>query len=182
MSKYLEFKQIPFKGKTKRFDVVSKTSTKECFICLDRSINDENLEAFNGAYKDCKECNGTGRISIVLGRVSWYPQWRQYTFNPAFPTTWNRDCMNDIIFFINNLMEERKPKKKRVCGSCDVEIDKCICHGSVLREVSWEATKQVWKESGKYKFEGYLDHKNKQIIITGFKKRKKMKFKKKVIL
>ncbi len=72
MSKYLEFKQIPFKGKTKKFHIISKSSGE------------------------------------FLGIVSWYSQWRQYTFSPKGLTTWNRDCMNDIIFFITNLMRDRK--------------------------------------------------------------------------
>jgi hypothetical protein len=72
MSEYLEFKQIPFKGKTKKFHIISKSS------------------------------------GFVLGLISWYPQWRCYTFSPAYPTTWNKDCLKDIEDFLNNLMIERK--------------------------------------------------------------------------
>lgn len=72
MSKYLEFKQVPFKGKTKRFEVISK------------------LHGYS------------------LGRISWYGQWRQYVFSPAFETVWNKDCLKDIQDFLNNLMIERK--------------------------------------------------------------------------
>ena len=73
MSKYLNFQQcFDFKGKTKRFEIVSKSS------------------------------------GDALGRISWYPQWRQYTFSPAYPTVWNVSCLQDIQNFINELMEERK--------------------------------------------------------------------------
>lgn len=74
MSKYLEFKQVPYKGKTKRFEVISK----------------------NNGYS--------------LGRIMWYSNWRQYTFQPGFPTVWNKDCLKDIGDFLNNLMIERKFK------------------------------------------------------------------------
>ena len=60
MSKYLEFKQIPFKGKTKRFEIVSKISFEDCQTCLHRRIEDINIEVFNQAYKECKTCDGTG--------------------------------------------------------------------------------------------------------------------------
>ena len=72
MSKYLDFLEIPFKGKTRKFHVVSKSTC------------------------------------TPLAEIKWYPQWRQYTFFPYGETIWNRDCMNDIIFFITNLMQDRK--------------------------------------------------------------------------
>jgi len=74
MNKYLNFVQIPFKGKTKKFYVISKSS------------------------------------EITLGEIKWYSQWRQYIFEPSPETIWNRDCLNDIIFFINDLMQDRKVK------------------------------------------------------------------------
>jgi len=43
-----------------------------------------------------------------LGRISWYSQWRQYCFIPMPKTVFNRACMEDIIFFITNLMKDRK--------------------------------------------------------------------------
>lgn len=88
ISKYLEFKQIPFEGKTKRFDVLSKSS------------------------------------GDLLARIQWYPQWRQYVFSPAYPTHWNKDCLNDIQTFINNLMLERKFNES--CGK-DVFDENGVC-------------------------------------------------------
>lgn len=72
MSKYLIFDQIPFKGKTKRFEIISKHS------------------------------------GYVLGRIAWYNAWRQYTFSPTSKTVWNRDCLEDINNFLQQLMDERK--------------------------------------------------------------------------
>lgn len=72
MSKYLKFKEIPFEGKTKRFEILSKS---------------------------------TGGI---LGKIIWFSKWRQYIFEPSYLTIWNRKCMNDVIFFIDNLMKDRK--------------------------------------------------------------------------
>lgn len=106
MSKYLEFKEIPFKGKTKRFEVLSKTSFEECPECLKNQHY--TCDCIGKIKPGCKTCNQTGKIPIVLGRIQWYSQWRQYVLMPGYPTIWNRDCMNDIIFFITNLMKDRK--------------------------------------------------------------------------
>lgn len=108
MSKYIEFKEIPFKGKTKRFEVVSKTSFTECKTCHGNGDSFHNVPTEQDLSDVCPICNGRGKITIVLGRISWYPQWRQYTFNPGYPTVWNIDCMNEICHFILGLMEERK--------------------------------------------------------------------------
>lgn len=72
MSKYLEFEEIPFKGKTKRFEILSKQS------------------------------------KYVLGRIYWYPQWRQYIFSSSYETIWNKDCLNDINIFLQKLMNDKK--------------------------------------------------------------------------
>jgi len=75
MSKYLEFKQIPHKGKTKRFSVISK------------------------------------QHGFPLGEIKWYGSWRQYSFYPNGDTIWNTDCLKDIQDFIQQLMDERKPRE-----------------------------------------------------------------------
>ena len=105
MSKYLEFKEISFKGKTKRFDVVSKTSFEECKEC-----EGQRGKFIKGKYLECKVCDNSGVIPLILGRIQWYSKWRQYVLMPGYPTIWNRDCMNDIIFFIDNLMKDRQIK------------------------------------------------------------------------
>ena len=107
MSKYLEFKEIPFKGKTKRFEIVSKTSFNLCNICHGKDYYDHPTVIGN----ICPLCKGTGKGKpITLGRIQWYSKWRQYCFFPCEDTIFNRDCMNDIIFFINNLMKDRQIK------------------------------------------------------------------------
>ena len=76
MSKYLIFQQqFNFKGKTKRFEVISK------------------------------------KHGDILGRISWYGAWRAYTFSPAFPTVWDKNCLQDIQDFLQQLMDERKQDK-----------------------------------------------------------------------
>ena len=43
-----------------------------------------------------------------LGIIKWYGAWRCYTFLPNYDTIWNKGCLQDIILFIDELMEERK--------------------------------------------------------------------------
>ena len=44
----------------------------------------------------------------ILGEIKWYGDWRQYTFYPKVYTLWNRQCMRDIISYIDGLMDERR--------------------------------------------------------------------------
>ena len=108
MSKYIEFKQILFKGKTKRFDIVSKTSFEECKNCNGYGYIPQTVIFKDDTLIECPRCEGLGKKNTILGRISWYPQWRQYAFSPGYPTVWNKDCLNTITEFIINLMEERK--------------------------------------------------------------------------
>lgn len=42
----------------------------------------------------------------AIGTIKWYGPWRQYCFFPLDDeTVWNRTCLNDIVDFINQLME-----------------------------------------------------------------------------
>lgn len=43
-----------------------------------------------------------------LGIVKWYARWRQYAFFPNQDTVWNKDCLNDIRYFLEILMHDRK--------------------------------------------------------------------------
>lgn len=43
-----------------------------------------------------------------LGLVKWYAPWRQYCFFPCKGTVWSKGCMQEITFFIDKIMEERK--------------------------------------------------------------------------
>lgn len=43
-----------------------------------------------------------------LGDVKWNGAWRKYCFYPAPDTLWDSGCLQCVVDFINNLMEERK--------------------------------------------------------------------------
>lgn len=116
MSKYLEFKQVPFKGKTKRFEVVSKTSFEKCKNCNGQGNIFQSVIFEADTTIECPVCESLGNVKMILGRIQWYSQWRQYVFMPGYPTIWNRDCMNNIIFFITNLMKDRKVKPTVACN------------------------------------------------------------------
>lgn len=47
----------------------------------------------------------------ILGSIEWFGRWRKYAFFPAKNTVFEPICLNDIINFINELMEERKNNK-----------------------------------------------------------------------
>jgi hypothetical protein len=70
----------------------------------------EYLEFYQVSYEGItKRFEVISRIhGYSLGRISWYGPWRQYTFSPAFKTVWNKDCLNDISTFLQQLMDERK--------------------------------------------------------------------------
>lgn len=43
-----------------------------------------------------------------LGKIQWYPGWRQYVFMPCYPTVWSWDCLERIQKFIRYLNLARK--------------------------------------------------------------------------
>lgn len=45
-----------------------------------------------------------------LGEIRWYNHWRQYCFYPMGETVFNSDCLKDINYFVDQLMEERNNK------------------------------------------------------------------------
>ena len=46
----------------------------------------------------------------LLGQIYWYPQWRQYIFEPNDDTIWNRICLREVITFLQNLMDKHYNK------------------------------------------------------------------------
>jgi hypothetical protein len=36
---------------------------------------------------------------ILLGKIKFYPQWRQFVFVPSMDTLFNSGCMRDILAF-----------------------------------------------------------------------------------
>lgn len=51
------------------------------------------------------------RSGIILGLIKWYGPWRQYCFYPWADTIFNKGCMEDIIQYIDKLMQERLTKR-----------------------------------------------------------------------
>jgi hypothetical protein len=71
------------------------------------------LESIKTKYmKFCKDDFHTGKTEIWyvynirsenrLGTIKWYGAWRQYCFYPESDCVFNKDCMNDIIKFIES--------------------------------------------------------------------------------
>jgi hypothetical protein len=48
--------------------------------------------------------------TFKLGEIKWFSRWRKYAFFPQSNTVFEKDCMLDIIEFIDLLMFERKKK------------------------------------------------------------------------
>ena len=43
-----------------------------------------------------------------FGYVRWYPGWKQYCFKPYSDTVLSAGCLNDIVDFIQQLMDKIK--------------------------------------------------------------------------
>ena len=46
-----------------------------------------------------------------LGVIKWYGAWRQYCFFMEDNTVFSKGCLQEIINFIEKLMQERKEEK-----------------------------------------------------------------------
>ena len=44
----------------------------------------------------------------LLGQIKWFGRWRQYTFFPCHETTFNQECLADIMSQIHRLMATRR--------------------------------------------------------------------------
>jgi len=62
------------------------------------SVN--RLERPNGRKTDRWEV--LTNAGELLGGIQWFGRWRQYTFDPAPGTTFNRDCLLDIATFLHD--------------------------------------------------------------------------------
>lgn len=49
-----------------------------------------------------------------IGQVRYYPAWRQYSFFPYEGTIYSRECLNDIIKFIEQEEDIRKTIAKGI--------------------------------------------------------------------
>jgi len=48
------------------------------------------------------------KSQLLLGRVGWSGAWRQYIFEPWENTIFSKGCLEDICYFIKQLMDKRK--------------------------------------------------------------------------
>lgn len=60
---------------------------------------DRKTKKFSVVNKD----NGT-----MVGTISWYGPFRQYSFFPAANMVFEKTCLQDIADFLKKLMEDRK--------------------------------------------------------------------------
>ena len=51
------------------------------------------------------------RAGLILGEISWFSRWRQYTFDPEPSTTFNSECLQDIADVLASLNEEHRKGK-----------------------------------------------------------------------
>jgi len=47
----------------------------------------------------------------LLGEIKWWGAWRKYCFFPAPDCLYDRNCLRDVIDYIDQLMNERKENK-----------------------------------------------------------------------
>lgn len=84
-------------------------------------ITDENINRHvKSQYLEFEMVGDTGKTTIwdvlsksngfILGKIKWYPQWRQYCFFPTSETVFNHACLKDIHSCIKELMAERRGK------------------------------------------------------------------------
>lgn len=71
----------------------------ESYIKVEMIVKKPETEVYNIKNKNSGD---------ILGIVKWYSSWRQYCFFPKHSTIFNKDCMNEIIDFINTLMEKKE--------------------------------------------------------------------------
>lgn len=52
-------------------------------------------------------CRSKRAYGHELGIVKWYAPWRQYCYFPTNDTIYNGSCLEDIKYFMKQLMETR---------------------------------------------------------------------------
>jgi hypothetical protein len=43
-----------------------------------------------------------------LGEIRWYAPWRKYAFFPMNYTTWDNNCLNELVAFLDNENAKKK--------------------------------------------------------------------------
>ena len=51
------------------------------------------------------------RTGQILGEISWFGRWRQYSFDPEPSTTFNNGCLQDIAGVLSDLNKAQKTAK-----------------------------------------------------------------------
>ena len=67
------------------------------------------------SYLDFRLVRSTGKTLIwsvnsgrnQLGLIKWHAPWRRYTLQPNGLTAWDRNCLAEVIEFINTEMAKR---------------------------------------------------------------------------
>lgn len=77
------------------------TQNKQSYLHFEELNNEPN--------KTKKFCVLNKDLTVTLGEIRWFGNWRQYCFY-SNDCIYDRKCMKEIIDFIDNLMEERKNK------------------------------------------------------------------------
>ena len=50
---------------------------------------------------------------VRLGQIRWYAQWRRYALYPNSFTVFEKQCLEQIVAFIEQLMASRREGKRR---------------------------------------------------------------------
>jgi hypothetical protein len=75
-----------------------------------KTMSDLRFELFEKKPKTDVYTVISNHGGVQLGRIGWYPQWRQYVFIPFPDTLYSDGCMGEIASKIKQLMDERKEK------------------------------------------------------------------------
>ena len=77
-------------------------------------------------FKVVRDTGKTKVVSIInksaddeIGKIEWYPRWRQYIFDPCYETIWNNSCLEDVLSVINSLMAEKHGKYNHKANNGD---------------------------------------------------------------
>ena len=84
------------------------------------SLTPDRLSQRETEYLRFTECASTSKTRVwsvesrrhgsVLGIISWYGAWRQYTFRPHSGTIFNSGCLADIQAFLDDAMADWREK------------------------------------------------------------------------
>jgi hypothetical protein len=50
----------------------------------------------------------TKATCTIIGRIEWYPKWRQYVMAPDVFTIWSKGCLDDLASAIEKIKGDTK--------------------------------------------------------------------------